>query len=80
MTNQQLRVKANTLADKAISNPSLLNQLDDDNMIKFAIGVSKYNKDKAVKLIDLRYPNVVPHNIVLFWQAVGILQKPDDFA
>ncbi len=72
--------KANVLADKAINNPSLLDQLDDDSMIKFAIGVSKYNKDKAFKLMDLKYPDVKPCNMILFWQAVGILQKPDDFA
>lgn len=72
-------IKANKLADKCISNPSLLKELDDDTMIKFAIKVSEANKEKAVKMMDLKYPEVKPYNMVLFWEAVGIIQKIPSF-
>lgn len=71
--------KANRLADKAINNPILLNQLDDDTMIKFAIGVSKYSKEKAIKLMDLKYPEIKPSNMVLFWEAIGILIPSESY-
>lgn len=73
-------IKANNLADRAIQNPLLLNELDDDTMIKFAIGVSKYAKDKAIKLMDLKYPNVKPYNMCLFWEAVSLLQPSEDLS
>lgn len=71
--------QAHYLADKAIANPSLLNELDDDKMIKFAIAISKYSKEKANNLMDLKYPDVKPSNMVLFWQAIGIISKDLDY-
>ena len=67
-----LENKAHELADQAIAKPALLNQLNDDTMIKFAIGVARYSKDKAHKLIDLKYYNLnfrghPPHKHNLFF-------------
>jgi len=76
----QQHIKAHALADRAIANPTLLNQLDDDTMIKFAIGVSKYDVDKAMQLMDLKYPDVKPSNMIRFWEAVGILIPAEDFS
>jgi hypothetical protein len=75
-----LENKAHELADQAIAKPALLNQLNDDTMIKFAIGVARYSKDKAHKLIDLKYPNAKPTNIIQFWEAIGIIIKLEDYA
>ena len=78
--NSSQSAKAHSLADRAIANPSLLKVLDDDQMIKFAIGVHKYAPEKAHKLMDLKYPIVKPANMVLFWEAVGILAPQEDFS
>lgn len=75
-----LENKAHELADQAIARPALLNHLSDDTMIKFAMGVALYSKDKACKLIDLKYPNAKPTNIIQFWEAVGIIIKQEDYA
>lgn len=70
---KNIYAKGNSLADRAIENPSLLKQLNDDTMIKFAICVSKHDKDKAMKLMDLKYPDAKPLGTHLFWEAVGLL-------
>jgi hypothetical protein len=73
------RDKAYTLANKAINNPTLLNKLDDDTMIKFAIGVSRYDIHKAFQLMDLKYPTVKPARMIEFWRAVGILTPEENY-
>jgi len=72
--------KAYTLANRAINHPALLDQLDDDTMIKFAIGVSRYDVDKAFQLMKLKYPTVVPALMIKFWTAVGILTPEEDYS
>lgn len=68
------------LADKAIKNPSLLKKLNDKTMILFAIATAKYDEEKAKKLIELRYPDTKPANMVLFWEAVGILKPQPNYS
>jgi len=74
------RNKAYTLANRAINHPALLDQLDDDTMIKFAISVSRYDVDKAFQLMDLKYPTVKPARMIEFWRAVGILAPEEDYS
>jgi hypothetical protein len=72
-------LKANELADKAINNPDLLVLMDDETMLKFAIGVALHNREKAIMLMNLKYPKSKPATIVTFWQAIGIIEEPQLF-
>jgi hypothetical protein len=72
-------LKANELADKAINNPDLLVLMDDETMLKFAIGVALHNREKAIKLMNLKYPESKPATILTFWQAIGIIEQPELF-
>jgi len=67
------------LANKAIKNPSLLNQLTQDTYETFVLGVAIFHKDLAMKLDDIK-PIVKPQNKVKFWEAVGILIKEKDYS
>ena len=72
-------LKANELADKAINFPDLLVLIDDETMLKFAIGVALHNREKAIKLMNLKYPESKPATILTFWQAIGIIEQPELF-
>ena len=72
-------LKANELADKAINFPDLLVLIDDETMLKFAIGVALHNREKAIMLMNLKYPESKPATIVTFWQAIGIIEEPQLF-
>lgn len=70
--------KAQELGSRAINNPSLLDQLDEDTFIKFVVCISKHDKSLASKVFDLKYDKISAQGKVLFWEAVGILTKQED--
>lgn len=67
--------KAQDLGNRAINNPRLLDQLDEDTFIKFVVCISKHDKSLASKVFDLKYDKISAQGKVLFWEAVGILTK-----
>ena len=69
--------KAQKLGNQALANPSLLNQLDEDTFIKFVISISKYDKQLACKVFDLKSTDISAQNKILFWEAVDLLLKVD---
>jgi hypothetical protein len=73
------REKAQELGNRAINNPSLLDQLDEDTLIKFVVCISKHDKSLASKVFDLRYDKISAQGKVLFWEAVGILTKQEEY-
>lgn len=73
------KFKALELGNRVINNPRLLEQLDEDTLIKFVVCIAKYNKSLASQVFDLRYNEVSAQGKVLFWEAVGILTKQEDY-
>lgn len=71
--------KAQELGNRAISNPSLLDQLDEDTFIKFVVCISKHDKSLASRVFDLKYDKISAQGKVLFWEAVGILTKQEEY-
>lgn len=69
--------QAQKLGNQVLANPSLLNQLDEDTLIKFVISLSKYDKPLACKVFDLRSADISAQNKILFWEAVGLLLEVD---
>ena len=69
--------KAQKLGNQALANPSLLDQLDETTLIKFVIGISKYDKPLAHKVFDLKSANISAQNKILFWESVDLLLKVD---
>ena len=74
-----MKAKAIEIANKALANPSLLNQLSEDVFFKLVIGISKYDVSLAMKVEALK-PFTNSDNKVLFWEAVGILIPSEDYA
>lgn len=72
--------KAQELGKRAINNPSLLDQLDEDTFIEFVVCISKHDKSLASKVFDLKYDKISAQGKVLFWIAVGILTKQEEYA
>ena len=73
------REKAQELGNRAINNPRLLDQLDEDTLIKFVVCISKHDKSLASQVFDLRYDKISAQGKVLFWEAVGILTKQEEY-
>ena len=71
--------KAQELGNRAINNPSLLDQLDEDTFIEFVVCISKHDKSLASKVFDLKYDKISAQGKVLFWVAVGILTKQEEY-
>jgi hypothetical protein len=71
--------KAQELGNRAIDNPSLLDRLDEDTFIKFVVCISKHDKSLASRVFDLKYDKISAQGKVLFWEAVGILTKPEEY-
>ena len=71
--------KAQELGNRAINNPSLLDQLDEDTFIEFVVCISKHDKSLASQVFDLKYDKISAQGKVLFWVAVGILTKQEDY-
>lgn len=71
--------KAQELGNRAINNPSLLDQLDEDTFIKFVVCISKHDKSLASRVFDLKYDKISAQGKVLFWEAVGILTKQEEY-
>jgi len=71
--------KAQELGNRAINNPSLLDKLDEDTFIKFVVCISKHDKSLASRVFDLKYDKISAQGKVLFWEAVGILTKPEEY-
>jgi len=71
--------KAQELGNRAINNPSLLDQLDEDTFIEFVVCISKHDKSLASKVFDLKYDKISAQGKVLFWIAVGILTKQEEY-
>lgn len=74
-----MKAKAIELANRALENPSLVNQLTEDIFFKLVIGISKYDRSLAMKVEELK-PFTNSNNKVLFWEAVGILVPYEDYA
>ena len=66
------------LANKALNNPLLLNELSEDVFFKFVLGVAKYDMCLAIKLENLK-PFTNSSNKCLFWEAVGILMPVESY-
>lgn len=73
-----MKAKAIELANRALENPSLINQLTEDMFFKLVIGISKYDRLLAMKVEELK-PFTNNNNKVLFWEAVGILVPYEDY-
>lgn len=71
--------RAIILANKALTNPELLETLPEDVLFKFIIGIALFDIDLAMKVEELK-PFTNPSNKVLFWEAVGILMPQESFA
>ena len=71
--------KAQELGNRAINNPSLLDKLDEDTFIKFVVCISKHDKSLASQVFDLKYDKISAQGKVLFWEAVGILTKQEEY-
>jgi len=71
--------KAQELGNRAIDNPSLLDRLDEDTFIKFVVCISKHDKSLASRVFDLKYDKISAQGKVLFWEAVGILTKHEEY-
>jgi hypothetical protein len=71
--------KAQELGNRAIDNPSLLDRLDEDTFIKFVVCISKHDKSLASRVFDLKYDKISAQGKVLFWEAVGMLTKPEEY-
>jgi hypothetical protein len=71
--------KAQELGNRAINNPSLLDRLDEDTFIKFVVCISKHDKSLASKVFNLKYDKISAQGKVLFWEAVGILTKTEEY-
>lgn len=74
-----LKTKAETLANKAIANPELLDQLPNNVYEDFILRVALFNIDLAMKLDDIR-PITNSNNKVLFWEAVGIISPQENYS
>mgnify|MGYP006300545539 FL=1 len=73
------REKTQELGNRALNNPSLLDKLDEDTFIKFVVCMSKHDKSLASKVFDLKYDKISAQGKVLFWEAVGILTKTEEY-
>jgi hypothetical protein len=73
-----METKAIELANKALSNPSLLINMPEDTFFKFVIGIAKYDKSLAMEVESLK-PFTSPDNKVLFWEVVGILMPQENY-
>lgn len=71
--------KAQELGNRALSNPSLLNNIDEDNFIMFVVCISKHDKSLATKVFNLKYDKISAQGKVLFWEAVGILVGTESY-
>ena len=71
--------KTQELGNRALNNPSLLDQLDEDTFIKFVVCMSKHDKSLALRVFDLKYDKISAQGKVLFWEAVGMLTKPEEY-
>lgn len=71
-----LKEKAINLADRALSDPKLVENMDEDKFFKFVLGVAKYDQKRAIALEMLK-PFTNSNNKVLFWEAVGVLLSED---
>ena len=74
-----MKNKAIELANRAISNPELLNSLPNDTYFKFVMGIAKFDIYLAQKVENLR-PFTHPETKILFWEAVGILLPQESFS
>ncbi len=64
--------KAINLVNRALANPSLVEDLSEDTFFKFVLGVAKYDMKKAMQLEKLK-PFTTSKNKIMFWEAVGLL-------
>ena len=71
--------KAIELANRAIGNPSLLNQLPEETYFKFVMGIAVFDIELAKEVEALR-PFTTSQNKILFWEAVGILMPQESFS
>ena len=71
--------KTQELGNRALNNPSLLDKLDEDTFIKFVVCMSKHDKSLATKVFNLKYDKISAQGKVLFWEAVGILTKQEEY-
>jgi hypothetical protein len=70
--------KAQELGNRALNNPSLLDKLDQDTLVKFIMCIAKHDKPLASEVFNLKYDDMSSKAKVIFWEAVGILTKQED--
>jgi hypothetical protein len=67
--------KAKSLCDRALNDPTLINNFSENTFFSFVMGVAKFDKKRAIKLEELK-PFTNSSNKTLFWEAVGLLFCP----
>ena len=48
-------MKAIRLANQAINNPSLVENMEEDAFLKFVIGIAHYNTELSMKVLQIRH-------------------------
>lgn len=70
------REKAIELSDKALNNPELVQNMNEDVFFIFVISVAKYDSKRAIALEEIK-PFTNSQNKILFWEAVGLLHQEE---